>query len=558
MAFFSAFAFNHATAAPITTIQEGFEKLEQFEVGYFVDQSGSMPLNEIQQQAFQPSPNKMTLGLDSETVWIKMRLRNASQKMMHLYLHKPEAFNSASVEFYQLTENKLINQFEIDTSKNSTSRWMYNGTAIFDVILPPQQETTIFVKNVVFSYQWTSLMLYSEQESKKALIGLYSDTTLFVGMLLALMIYNFLLFFSSHLKEHLYYALYLVSGGIWIALTYGLLAGSLQIFGADSLQWNLSLGFMPICLILFMMNIFSTRNKYPVEHWSLMSAVVVLTINSLYGLFDMASALSLASALATFTMIVTMLVSISMAVRKHPIGLFFLLGHSLFVGFGVLSVLFYRGLVEYNYINSHGVGVGIILEALMFSLIIAHRIRILKTLKETQEELQFQASTDPLTKLLNRRYLSIQANKLFESTPDSISIALIDIDNFKLINDSHGHAIGDNAIIHTAEAIKSSCRGKDILARYGGEEFILIMPNTPLYGAKVITERIRVELEQLTIYSNLDEPVHFTISAGVTQVSPMETGLLDAIDQADQALYQAKSSGKNQTQLYKKNTQISS
>ena len=133
---------------------------------------------------------------------------------------------------------------------------------------------------------------------------------------------------------------------------------------------------------------------------------------SALGLFDIVTALQYSSTLAAIMMAVSLCVTFSMLIRKQPIAPFFLLGHGLFVFFSALAVFFYKGKAEFSYINSHGVGIGILLEALVLSLIVAYRIRILENLKATQADLQVLASTDPLTQLFNRRHFSHAANQL--------------------------------------------------------------------------------------------------------------------------------------------------
>jgi diguanylate cyclase (GGDEF)-like protein len=367
------------------------------------------------------------------------------------------------------------------------------------------------------------------------------------------MIYNLLLFFSSRLREHFFYACYLVSGGFWIALTYGLLANLFDVYGTMTLKWHLSLGAMPIFLLLFMIHIFETKKNYPVEHWALLLNITLLVANSIYGLFDIVTALHYASTLAAIMMVISLSVTLSMLIRKHPMALFFLLGHGLFVFFSTLSVLFYKGIIEFNYINSHGVGIGIMVEALVLSLIIAYRIRLLENLKIAQVELKLLASTDSLTQLFNRRYFSNEANAILEKNKrakEAITVAVLDIDFFKKINDTYGHGLGDKVIIRVADVLRAQCRRQDLFARYGGEEFVILMPNTYLNEAYTLAERIRQELENVVIPIDQQQSVSFTVSIGIAEVDAETPDLQAAINRADKALYTAKNNGRNQSQRF--------
>lgn len=156
------------------------------------------------------------------------------------------------------------------------------------------------------------------------------------------------------------------------------------------------------------------------------------------------------------------------------------------------------------------------------------------------------ARHDPLTDALNRKGLDEALLREISSmrrkeTP--LSISLLDIDNFKKLNDSLGHDVGDGALIHLANVTRNHIRPSDTLARYGGEEFVILMPDTKLAeGVEVIT-RLQRELTK-AIYLSGNDRVLITFSAGVAQVGPEEAGP-DAIRRADQAMYLAKRAGKN-------------
>ena len=131
----------------------------------------------------------------------------------------------------------------------------------------------------------------------------------------------------------------------------------------------------------------------------------------------------------------------------------------------------------------------------------------------------------------------------FKRMDSPLCVALLDIDNFKRINDTHGHDVGDVALAHLAEVARSVMRPQDSLARYGGEEFVILLPDTPL--DKGIEAMTRLQRELTTrIFMTGNEKVLITFSAGVAQLTPGETGA-SAIKRADQGMYLAKRAGKN-------------
>ena len=156
------------------------------------------------------------------------------------------------------------------------------------------------------------------------------------------------------------------------------------------------------------------------------------------------------------------------------------------------------------------------------------------------------ARHDPLTDTLNRKGLDEALAREIAGArrKDSLlSICLLDIDNFKKLNDRLGHDVGDDALIHLVNVTRGCMRPSDTLARYGGEEFVILMPETPLEHGVEAMIRLQRELTKAFFLSG-KEKVLITFSAGVAQLAADETGA-DAIKRADQAMYLAKRAGKN-------------
>ncbi|HEX6734214.1 MAG TPA: GGDEF domain-containing protein [Azonexus sp.] len=156
------------------------------------------------------------------------------------------------------------------------------------------------------------------------------------------------------------------------------------------------------------------------------------------------------------------------------------------------------------------------------------------------------ARHDPLTDALNRKGLDEAlareiAGMRRKDAP--LSVCLLDIDNFKKLNDRLGHDVGDSALIHLANVARANMRPTDTLARYGGEEFVILMPDTGLDDGIDAMVRLQRELTKAFFLSG-KEKILITFSAGVAQLTPEESGA-DAIRRADRAMYLAKRAGKN-------------
>lgn len=165
------------------------------------------------------------------------------------------------------------------------------------------------------------------------------------------------------------------------------------------------------------------------------------------------------------------------------------------------------------------------------------------------QRLYFHSILDPLTQCYNRLYLDHRIAKELSYCSRSgapLSLAMLDIDHFKSVNDNYGHTFGDLVLRSVANAIHDTLRDYDIIARYGGEEFCILLINTELADALKVCERIRKCIEELKICSD-EEPVPIRASIGITQYNGSDKPL-DLIKRADQALYLAKSMGRNQVQ----------
>jgi len=165
---------------------------------------------------------------------------------------------------------------------------------------------------------------------------------------------------------------------------------------------------------------------------------------------------------------------------------------------------------------------------------------------QLQKELEYQSNTDVLTGLLNRRALQNAAALAIAQAHRSgspLTLLLLDLDHFKEINDRYGHEAGDAALGMIARCLTSSLRSSDLIARIGGEEFVALLPETDEPQAMLTAERIRCGIENLTPHLRRDMPL--SASFGVTCLLPEDITLEQLLSRADQALYQAKKSGRN-------------
>ncbi|NDV24632.1 sensor domain-containing diguanylate cyclase [Desulfovibrio sp. JC022] len=178
---------------------------------------------------------------------------------------------------------------------------------------------------------------------------------------------------------------------------------------------------------------------------------------------------------------------------------------------------------------------------------ITERKKAEQKLKESEERFKNLSITDQLTGLFNRRHmLDVAEKEIFKSrnTGHPLSVMLMDVDDFKMFNDTYGHAAGDDILEAIGLIIRNNIRGRDKAFRYGGEEFMVILPETNGLEAIKVAESIRTALAAFEYRPANEEPVYKTISIGVAEFSNDES-LEKVIKRADDNMYRCKIKGKN-------------
>jgi diguanylate cyclase (GGDEF)-like protein len=177
-----------------------------------------------------------------------------------------------------------------------------------------------------------------------------------------------------------------------------------------------------------------------------------------------------------------------------------------------------------------------------------------RKIEAQNEELKQLANIDPLTGCMNRRAFFESAEQLIaqsKSEGSHVCCLMTDIDKFKTFNDTYGHAVGDQVLVQVARVLKAALRPTDVLCRYGGEEFCILLPGVDALRAAVVAERIRFRVEAQAGPGIRSIPgLRVTSSFGLSSLEFGAPGLKTLIDEADQALYAAKQTGRNKVVRY--------
>lgn len=192
-----------------------------------------------------------------------------------------------------------------------------------------------------------------------------------------------------------------------------------------------------------------------------------------------------------------------------------------------------------------GAGFSLLLAGLYISLLLA-----MNRMQQATWQLAQLATTDPLTGRMNRRAFDQQAEREFmraQRYQTPLAVMMLDIDHFKRVNDTHGHAIGDIVLRQLSTAWHNTLRKLDSVGRLGGEEFAILLPQTTLDDARMLGERLRLLTAGLDIPS-ASGPFRVTVSIGISVANPHDPEFSQILQRADMALYRAKQRGRNQVQ----------
>ncbi|MBI1793611.1 MAG: diguanylate cyclase [Chloroflexi bacterium] len=171
---------------------------------------------------------------------------------------------------------------------------------------------------------------------------------------------------------------------------------------------------------------------------------------------------------------------------------------------------------------------------------------LLDQLDKTEQQLRILSITDDLTGAYNRRHFFELANNeitRIERYAGICSIAILDFDNFKMVNDTYGHIAGDQALQQVSKACMENIRENDVFARYGGDEFVFLFPQTDETRARECLDRVMSKISEITIRADVE--IHPKVSIGLYMFSPKVNTLDNILQNADLALYKAKQTGGN-------------
>ena len=510
-----------------------------------VDMAEAMTL--YKQGLFYPAREGfLNFGIGAQPVWIHFDVNNSASVSLKKRLSvKTSWLDQLSV--YIFHDDLLINSYQLGDGLPFSQR--LTSSRYFEVDHGYKPGITSVLLRVETPDPMVLPVYLYDSETAHADEIFESYTYAFVyGILFALAVYNLILYFTLKAQRYFYYTIYLAS---FLLMNLAYTGHGYQLFWSDSPGWQLwsnpiLMVLFAVCGLVFATTFLNTRRLLPRYHrWVVIISLAIVTSILLSLAFNSpVSALLIAFTTAFFYGLIVVLLGAISLYSGNRSAKFFLIASVTHVSTAIITAMTVWGIVPYSTFGFHAVEFGMSVDAILLSIALSDQLRIINKAKLDAERL---AMTDHLTGINNRRAFYELVKPLWNTgirKHRDMSVLIMDIDKFKLINDKHGHAIGDRVIRLLGRTLSENARAGDVIARWGGEEFILFLPETNLYEATEFAERFREMIATQRIMTD-KENVMISISLGIAHKADSEMSIDDLIDQADKYLFKAKEAGRN-------------
>lgn len=486
-------------------------------------------------------------GINSEPIWLALKVNNSELVEAHRTLLFETAWLD-KIEIYFFQNNQRINHYHLGDNQPFSQRPIDHRFFAIDHSYR-QGETLILIR--IASVDAVILPIYfmtDEQVTKHSTLQAYSYGLVY-GVIMALIAYNFMLFIGIKDYSYLFYSIYLFA---FLILNMAYTGHGFQWLWPDHTGWQrwsnpFLIMLCSISGLIFALHFLNTKNIFPAIHrWVIgiatgFSALVLMT----YLMNDFATTLMISLTfifIASFMMVILGIISLH---DGNNFAKFFLLASICTICGGIITANTIWGLIPFSVWTYRAVEIGMMADAILLALALAEHFNISQNEKLIAEKM---AGIDALTNLNNRRSFYKYVKPIWAISlrnKSHTSVIMLDIDNFKSLNDNYGHAFGDQVLVSLAETLQKEARSGDTLARWGGEEFLIFLPETKLTDAINIAERMRRKVAQIQVITEQDVKLSFTASFGVAHTHDSNMSLDELISQADHQLYCAKKLGRN-------------
>lgn len=575
---------------------------------YYIDESGQMNASEIldlpSSKWLDIKKDVPNFGFSDSDYWFAIELTNEAPSSSEHYFSASYPLLDY-IDYYLFENRKQIESVSVGDNILFSERPIQHRFFLFPVKLRPHQSVTVlFHMQTLGSAQFPLELVPAKKFLEKDQFELALQI-LFIGIMIAIAGYNLILYLFIRETAYLYYVGYVAAYSLMQFTMRGLGNQWLWPFATgineSSLLYSLAAAIVFACL--FSISFLQLRQNQ-IFFFHIIRALFCLTIATICVSFFVSYSISIQ--IVVILVIISSIVMLGAGITQWSYGnkaakIYTIAWGAFWVGaFMVASNRF--GLITRSFITENATQIGATIEAFLLSLALAERInsdkrkhfelqavalaheksareaneKALEVQRQANEELEHRVQSrtrdlekalndlsvanielnnlrtiDSLTQVKNRTYFDEIIHEEWSRAAraeTTLSLIIIDVDHFKMINDKHGHLAGDEALKQIAQLISLVLkRPSDTISRYGGEEFAIILPHTTYEGALQLGEKIRAVCEQ-SVFPAHNTQIKATISVGVSSITNprgKDVNIASLIDAADQALYKSKHEGRN-------------
>jgi len=566
------------------------------EIQYLVDQNHELTIDAV----LETLPSQWQLGeqailafgFSPDVYWINFELPASNQNR---FIQIDYALLD-HITLYRFNQRQLVDKVVTGDNIAFADRPVHHRSFLFPIEQTDQAEQVYVRIETTSSIQLPINILdrnefFEKDQWQLAVQGIY------YGIVLVMALYNFFLYLRQRDSVYAFYVIYVVT---FATVQLGLSGYSYQFIWPYAPEWNTQSVsvFTPLIIVagsMFLINFLDIRDNYPAICRALyIQSFAGIVVSALALVLPYSEAVRLGAGLAIFSCIFLLLVSYLITIRtRQKYAIYFSVAWTIFLIGSVILAMNKFGFIPRTAMTESSAQIGSAIEIILLSFALAERFhdesarrvdaelessRMNKVLIRQQRaqnevlesqvtertealsdalgdvqklnlELKELSTTDQLTGIRNRRYFDELIDIEFRRSQrnrSAIGLLLIDIDHFKKVNDRYGHLVGDDCLKAVSTAIANQIRRPpDLVCRYGGEELAVVLPETHCEGVAALAERIRRCVEELDVRSQ-GEHVPLAVSIGMAAFVPSQgDDYHDLIKSVDEALYQAKDTGRN-------------
>lgn len=548
----------------------------------YYDESANLSISQVE-EAWQnglftpPGGEDSGLGIKKNSLWMRFELTNSDTTVKKVILEYVD-HGVAHLELFQAHNGSLRSLGEVSYFEPFSARPVEHLRYAYELRVPPGANQVYYALFKVdrAGPLFADFRLWEEKAFQTfRSIELYFYG-FFTGFLSLVIIISFIFYLSTRRVAMMYYIAFVASNLYGWGFIYGFLP---EVFFREGYHWRHMIigGALAVSFAaLFTRSLLELR-----AHTPFMDKLVVAL--AVFGMFPLVSAILgftgpalIGMEIQLSGMILLVLAALVRAVQGEKIAITFVVAWALYLSGLLIYPARELGLIDHNTLTYWMAPVGALIEVALLLITILIVIKRMdrereqaqllytKSLEEQKthlaeqvrertldlelaaEQAELEARTDSLTQIPNRRLFMEQLSRNLSTIADSgepLSVLLLDVDEFKQINDQYGHDGGDVVLKALALTLNQQSRQQDLCARIGGEEFVLMMPGTDILAAKTLSERLRAKVNELSIpFAETQIKVSFT--GGVVQAKAGES-TSNLLNRADHLLYSGKRSGRN-------------